>query len=173
MTVAYASSDIQSIVISPEQGGCGADHRREGARVFRLECDQCAGVVLGHTRSKVIKHIEGRGPVRDLLDTWPGWAGTISDIPLTTDEQLARDRQKKDAGTELERLQALAMAKQVGIPVPQALASALGGAGVLEDLKGEAQTLCPDGHANRPGARFCDLCGVSMRAPGGPEASAA
>jgi hypothetical protein len=70
---------------------------------------------------------------------------------------------KQSGQTELERLQAMAMAAQLGIPVPQALAASLGGIRALEEMKAEPQVLCPDGHSNRPGARFCDLCGASMQ----------
>ena len=129
-------------------------------------------MVLGHTRAKVVKIIEGRGLVNGQLDPWPGWSATVSDIPLTFDEQLSRDRTKKDGQTELERLQAMAMTAQLGIPLPSALATSLGGIRELEALKAEPQTLCPDGHANRAGSRFCDGCGVSMQVPVAAEAGA-
>ena len=161
--VAYCSSDIQSVSISSAQGGCGQTHSRGGARIFRLECEQCAGVVLGTSRPKVCKWTPEHGYRYGQTDPWPGWATAIQDIPLTFDEQLARDRGKRDGQTELEQLQALAMAKQLGIAVPQALANSLGGIRALEDLKAEPQALCPDGHSNRAGARFCDLCGTSMQ----------
>jgi hypothetical protein len=172
VAVAFASSDVQSICISEAQGGCGETHSRDGARVFRLECEKCAPVVLGHTRPKVWGWSKERGYHSGLLATWPGWAGTMTDIPLTHDEQLERTRLKQSGQTELERLQAMAMAAQLGIPVPQALATSLGGVRELEALKAEPQTLCPDGHSNRAGARFCDLCGASMQVPAAAEAGA-
>jgi hypothetical protein len=73
MTVAYARSDIQSIAISPAQGGCGQPHAKSG-KVFRLECEQCAGVVLGHNRRRVWKWAEGRGYQQGQLDNWAGWS---------------------------------------------------------------------------------------------------
>jgi hypothetical protein len=173
VTVAYCSSDVQSIAISPDQGGCGEEHSRGGARIFALDCEKCSAVVLGHSRPKVCKWSREYGYRHGQLDPWPGWASAVADIPLTFDEQLERDRMKQSGQTELERLQAMSMASQLGIPVPQALAASLGGIRALEEMKDNPQVLCPDGHANRPGAKFCDVCGVSMRAPGRPEASAA
>lgn len=160
---AYSANDIQSICISPGQGGCGETHSRDGARFFAVTCPQCEGVIMGHTRPKVCRWTKERGYQYHQLDPWPGWASSITDIPLTFDEQLERERVKATGQTELERLQAMAMAAQLGIPVPQALASALGGVRALEEMRGDPQVLCPDGHVNRPGARFCDLCGTSMK----------
>jgi hypothetical protein len=173
MTVAYCRSDIQSIAVSPDQGGCGQVHSKGGAAVFKLDCDQCAAVVLGHTRPKVWKWKEGIGHQQGQLDNWDGWASTITDIPLTPTELLERDRTKRTGQTELERLQAMTMAHQLGIPVPEALAASLGGVRALEEMRADPQVICSAGHANRPGARFCDLCGTSMQAPGAEEASAA
>lgn len=162
---AFSSSDIQSISIPGEAGGCGMEHSRNGSRIFAVDCPQCEGVILGHTRPKVCKWTPDRGYQYHQLDPWPGWAAALQDIPLTFDEQLERDRMKQTGQTELERLQAMAMAAQLGIPVPQALAASLGGIQALDQLKSEPQVICPDGHSNRPGARFCDLCGASMQAP--------
>jgi hypothetical protein len=67
----------------------------------------------------------------------------------------------------------MTMAHQLGIPVPEALAAPLGGVRALEELRADPQVICPQGHANRPGARFCDLCGTSMQAPDSGEANAA
>jgi ribosomal protein L24E len=170
---AYSSSDVQSISIPPSAGGCGEVHRRDDARVFRLECGKCSAVVLGLGRPKVCRWTKERGYQYRQLDPMPGWASAVQDIPLTFDEQLERERMKTTGQSELERLQAMAMAVQLGIPVPQALASALGGVRALEELKAEPQVICPDGHSNRPGARFCDLCGGSMHAPRAAESNAA
>jgi ribosomal protein L24E len=170
---AYSSTDVQSIAISPGQGGCGQEHRRDGARVFRLECEKCAAVVLGHDGPKTCRWTKERGYQYHQPNPWPGWASAVQDIPLTFDEQLDRDRMKQTGQTQLERLQAMAMAAQLGIPVPQALASALGGVRALEELKEAPQVICADGHSNRAGARFCDLCGCSMQAPAAAESSVA
>lgn len=165
--VAYCSSDIQSVSISPEQGGCGQAHSRDGARVFRLECDKCSAAVLGHDRPKVVGWSKERGYMPGQLDVWSGWSATLQDIPMTFDERLERDRTRQTGQTELERLQAMALAKTMGIPVPQALATSLGGVQALAELQDAPQVICSQGHANRPGARFCDLCGASMQVPGG------
>jgi hypothetical protein len=162
---AYTRSDVQSITISPAQGGCGQCHSRDGARVFQLECPKCTAVVLGHNRPRVWKWSKERGYSAGHADNWAEWTASITDIPLTPDEQLERDRTKSTGQTELERLQAMAIAAQLGIPVPQALATSLGGVRALEELRSDPQVICPDGHANRPGARFCDICGTSMQVP--------
>jgi hypothetical protein len=172
MTVAYCRSDIQSIAVSPAQGGCGEVHAKGDAPVFRLDCDKCAAVVLGHNRPRVLKWKEGIGHQKNQLDGWDGWASVITDIPLTPDELLERDRMKRGSESEMQRLSALAMCSQLGIPVPQSLATALGGVAALEQMRGEPQVICPQGHSNPAGARFCNLCGTSM-APPAEEASAA
>ena len=167
---AYTRSDVQSIRISPGQGGCGQEHSRNGARVFQLDCPECTAVVLGHNRPRVWKWSKERGYTAGHADVWPEWSATLQDIPLTPDEQMERERTRSTGQTELERLQAMAIAAQLGIPVPQALATSLGGVRALEDLRSDPQIICLDGHSNRPGARFCDLCGVSMQVLAEPDA---
>jgi hypothetical protein len=154
---AFCSSDVQSVNISPAQGGCGQAHSRDGARVWRLECEKCSAVVLGHSRPKVTK----------WLDKTRGYQRGQLDIPLTYDEQLERERVKATGQSQMEQLTALSLAKTMGIEVPGALASMLGGTRALEELQSDPQVICPQGHANRAGARFCDLCGVSMQVPEG------
>jgi hypothetical protein len=171
--VAYCRSDINEISISPAHGGCGRPHAKGGSRIFQLECEQCEAAVLGHNRPRVWKWREGRGYQQGQLDNWDGWAAALQDVPLTPDEEIERDRVHQTGRTELERLQAMAMANQLGIPVPEALASSLGGVRALEEMRADPQVICPLGHSNRVGAKFCDLCGTSMQAPAGPEASAA
>jgi hypothetical protein len=172
MTVAYCRSDIQSIAISSAQGGCGQPHAKAG-QVFKLDCDKCAGVVLGHNRPRVVKWKEGIGHQKNQLDNWDGWTSVISDIPLTPDELLERDGVKRTGESDMQRLSALAMCHQLDIPLPQSLATALGGIRALEEMRGEPQVVCAQGHSNRAGARFCDLCGTSMQAPEAEEATAA
>jgi hypothetical protein len=170
---AFTRSDVQSITIPSTSGGCGQCHSRDGARIFKLDCPQCSAVVLGHNRPKVWKWSAERGYSAGHTDTWSEWSATLQDIPLTPDEAVERDRTRSTGQTELERLQAMAIAAQLGIPVPQALATSLGGVRALEELRSDPQVICAGGHANRPGARFCDLCGVSMQAPAGQAVSAA
>lgn len=160
---AYSASDIQSIAISRDQGGCGELHERGGARYFAVDCPSCSAVILGDTRPKVCRWDKTRGYQHGQMDSWPGWSSELSSIPLTWDEQLEGERMKATGQTEMERLQPMAMAAQLGIPVPQALAAHLGGIQALEAMKAEPQVICADGHANRPGARFCDLCGPRCR----------
>jgi hypothetical protein len=170
---AYCSSDIQSIAISAEMGGCGQSHSRDGARVFKLDCPECSTVVLGHNRPKVTKWLDKtRGYQRGQLDGWPGWSATVSEIPLTYDEQLQRDRDKRTGQSQMEQLTALSMAKQMGIEVPGALASMLGGVQALAELQEAPQVICRDGHSNRAGARFCDTCATSMQVADGAEGGA-
>lgn len=136
-------------------------------------CPSCSAVILGDTRPKVCRWDKNRGYQHGQMDSWPRWSSELSSIPLTWDEQLERERMKATGQTEMERLQPMAMAAQLGIPVPQALAAHLGGIQALEAMKAEPQVICADGHANRPGARFCDLCGTSMQVTAETEASVA
>jgi hypothetical protein len=170
--VAFCSSDIQSISIPAGQGGCGQAHSRDGARVWKLDCPACSAVVLGENRAKVWGWSKERGYMPGQADVWLGWSATIQNIPPTFDERLERDRTKQSGQSELERLQAMALAKTMGIPVPQALATSLGGVQALAELEEVPQLLCQQGHSNRAGARFCDTCATSMQVTGDPEGGA-
>lgn len=77
MTV-YARSDVVSVALSKDHGGCGAVHSRpvtHGApvMVWALDCHQCA----------------------DHLRSDPLWVTDTEEIPETPDEQKARERREE------------------------------------------------------------------------------
>ena len=57
----YARSDVCSIAIPKESGGCGAQHTRKVTRgvpekVFAITCPPCEGYLKGDQRPKILKY---------------------------------------------------------------------------------------------------------------------
>ena len=74
----YARSDVMSVGVSPDAGGCGKTHSRpvtDGApaRLFELDCPQCSTV----------------------LKDDPQWTEHHDDLPKTPDEQVKIDEEAK------------------------------------------------------------------------------
>lgn len=150
MTV-YARSDIASVFIPAEGfGGCGVRHGRpvhEGApvKVWQLDCLAC----------------------ENQLRRDPHWSSTHAEIPETYDQTLIRERDEKMGKLDRENQLAAALielGKLGNLPqaLAQAFAPALSAAGAT--VAG-AEMLCPSGHPNAPGQKFCGECGASMHGP--------
>lgn len=74
----YARSDVVSVGVSPDAGGCGDSHGRpvvDGApsKVFELDCPQCTAVLQYDVQ----------------------WSKHSDDVPKTPDEQQAIDEEAK------------------------------------------------------------------------------
>lgn len=88
MTV-YARSDVMSVSLSRDHGGCGATHSRpvthgSPVKVWSLQCPTCEN----HLRSD------------------PKWAANTGDIPETPDEVKVReDREKKGESSHSANLE--------------------------------------------------------------------
>lgn len=145
----YARSDISSVGISADgHGGCGQAHSRPvtngaPARVWMLECVLC---------EQHLRHD-------------PLWSTTLSEIPETHDERLAREDFDKRGAMDKDALMAAALARLTGLELPDTLAAKM--SGVRPSITAGA-VLCPAGHVNRAGAKFCTECGSPVPVAGGP-----
>ena len=156
----YAASNRMAVTVSPEgHGGCGVTHSRpvhEGkpADQWALDCPPC----------------------EDYLRSDTGWSSTIVEVPETYDEGKAREQAEKSGKLDREKqLQnAIIELGQLG-QLPKALGEVLAPllGGVPAALIGTV--VCPDGHDNAAGVKFCGECGQPMSRPvtaaaiGGPQ----
>lgn len=151
----YARSDLAYVFVSDAHGGCNSAHSRPvehgaPAKVWKLSCELCA----------------------DQLRKDPHWSSTPEDIPLTFDEQTARDRAEKSGKLDRENQLASALIElgKLG-DLPQAIGAAvaaiLGGAqaqAITNHVPGEM--VCAGcGNGQPGGARFCNQCGSAMSQP--------
>lgn len=143
MTI-YARSDISAVTLSSAHGGCGLTHSRPApggnpVKLWALSCPQCED----HLRSD-----------RD-------WSPTIPDIPETPDEKSAREDWERRGAKDRDNVLALALAKLAGVELPESITGMIGGklphTAALEGL-----VVCPSGHENRAGGKFCGECGLSL-----------
>lgn len=142
----FARADVAGVSVSPEHGGCGQFHGRpvvQGAPValWELSCPPCED----HLRSD------------DL------WSANVSKIPETPDEIAAHEDWQRRSEKDTQFLLALTLAKMAGQPIPESMLRQLSGQVAPAAISGAV--LCPDGHENAGGARFCSECGASMSAP--------
>ena len=172
----YARSDVMSVSISAENGGCGrpGGHSRPvikgaPARIFKLDCPPCESYLKGDRKPKILKyHTDPKTgqSVRQerIADGDPMWGSTPDTIPLTPDEDRTNTTRQERGRMQIEMIQALAAMRSTGIQVP---AEALW---LLEReipegvLKGTV--VCANGHDNATGLKFCGECGVSMATRG-------
>ena len=141
----YARSDLSATNLSAAHGGCGQIHTRpapggEPVTLWALTCPQC----------------------ETHLRTDPLWSSTVSEIPETHDEQSDREDWAKRGAHDLQYIQAMAAAKQVGLEIPETMIRALMGKG-SNIFPASGEMICRNDHANPPGMDFCGKCGVSMR----------
>jgi hypothetical protein len=92
------------------------------------------------------------------------WAPTIEEIPATFDEQRAAERFKVRGAAEQQALLTAAVAQLAGFTraeMPESLRK------MMSALPAHvpAQIVCPQGHAQSPGNRFCGMCGSAMSQP--------
>ncbi|MHB1430621.1 MAG: hypothetical protein ACYCVZ_00675 [Streptosporangiaceae bacterium] len=150
----YARSDIVSITIPAESGGCGSPHIRgigpDGTSdaVFAVTC----------------------GPCESKLETDPMWASSTADVPLTFDEEKAAEQFERIGAQQQAALLTAAVARLAGMAGPEISPVIKGMISGQRALPGPVM-VCPAGHAgNVPGARFCAMCGTPMSAVRGPRA---
>ena len=148
----FARSDIQSIRIGPEHGGCGTPHLREIGQdgypvaVWALDCPACEGFLQG-----------------DAM-----WSKTVADIPLTLDEDLAARQYEKIGAQQQSALLTAAVARLAGFDGVEISPVIKGMISGQRPVPGPVMT-CPSGHAgNVPGARFCAQCGAALSAVASP-----
>jgi hypothetical protein len=150
----YARSDLMSISVPVTSGGCGSVHTRPvsrgvPARTWKLDCDKgCESYLRGDAKMKIIKVIPG--------DKEQG-------IPGRMEHHINKVRTEKGA-QELQYLAALGQLKQMGIAVPDNAMWLLERTFDPRIVKGSV--VCPDGHENAAGTKFCGECGVTMNTKG-------
>lgn len=159
MTV-FARSDLMSVSISPQHGGCGNTHSRpvhEGspAKLWALTCDDGC---------------------EDILRSDPHWSAHPADIPETPDEKTTREVQERQGKRDAEDATALSIQEIAKIPgALEKMVKALSGQNGKDDPNQGKQTkasemdACPNDHKVPTGSKFCPECGANMNdAPKGP-----
>jgi hypothetical protein len=165
----YARSDVCAISIPVTSGGCGNSHTRpvrNGApdKDFRLDCPQCEGFLKGDRRPQVLRYEidpETKTVVSQqrVADADPHWASSPYATPETPDEKKTHKRQMEMGEKQLAILQAWTAAKNAGIEVPS---EALFMANHYLPGITKGMTICPNGHDNHSGAKFCSECSIPM-----------
>lgn len=174
--VLFSRSDVMSVNISVESGGCGrtGGHTRPvikgaPAKTFRLDCPPCESYLRGDRKPKILKYQidkntgqsirQERVPDGDSL-----WSSTPDTVPLTPDEERTNTTRTERGRMQIEMLQALASIRATGINVPAEALYLLERELPEGVLKGTV--LCANSHDNVAGAKFCAECGVAMNVRG-------
>lgn len=172
----YARSDLMSVSIPTDIGGCGKTHTRPvsrgvPAKVWKLDCAQgCESYLRGDGKPKVIKVIPGdkdRGvPSRmeHVVDAHPQWSTTPEGIPPTPDEEHVHRIRTEKGAQELQMLQALVAMRGSGMSIPDNAMWLL--EQNFDPRLIHGKVICNNGHDNVPGSRFCHDCGIKMAAQG-------
>ena len=169
----YARSDVASVTVPVQSGGCGATHSRAvtrgaPAKVFAIDCpDHCEPHLRGDRRpKKLVYQIDkntGQAVRQErVADADPMWSSTPDTIPLTPDEERTNTTRSERGAMQIQMLQALAAIRQTGIDIPAEAMWLLERevpAGVLQGT-----VLCANNHDVPAGLKFCGECGVSMAA---------
>jgi len=145
----YSRSDVAAVTVPVAGfGGCGNTHSRpvvNGApeKTWALDCPPC----------------------EDHLRHSDQWSATVTEIPETYDETKAREQAEKSGKLDRENQLAAAIIElgklgQLPDALGQVLAPMLGGAPAA--LIGKV--VCPQGHDNPAGQKFCGDCGSAMSA---------
>ena len=151
----YARSDLVSVHVSPAHGGCQeGTHRRPvehgaPAKIWRLDCPDC----------------------ENFLRSDPLWSTTVSEIPETHDERIAREDFEKRGAKDKDAIMTLALARLAGVDpalLPDSLTRMISGA----QAHIPQTVACPAGHLNPLDQRFCGQCGQKVGSPALPAAAA-
>jgi hypothetical protein len=145
MTI-YAASSLVHVAVSAAHGGCLSGHSRpveDGApaKIWALDCPACS----------------------DHLRHDPLWSSTLSELPETHDEKISREDFDKRGARDKDQVLALALAKLAGVELPESLLRPI--TGNMPHRPVEALMECPNGHAGKPGFKFCATCGEPMQQP--------
>jgi hypothetical protein len=146
----FAPSDISEINVSTAHGGCGQRHARgtdetgQPVQPWGITCPSCETFLAS----------EGR------------FSKTVDGIKETFDETLAREAWETKGIKDRDALLAVAMARMAGVsqsqipPTVQRMIS-----GLQPHIPVAGEMICPKGHTNVPGGRYCSACGAQMSAP--------
>lgn len=170
---AWARRDIMCVSVPASSGGCGREHRRPEHRGqlvadWGLDCEPCAGFLLGRGRQPVIQFTPGdpRNGIppqqRRVSPGDPCWSGTPEDIPMTPDEIRHRTMSKARAARGRDEASSRAIAALMGAHAPGELMSVLsGGTPFIAATNGD-RVRCPQGHDNHRGMDYCGRCGSRL-----------
>ena len=167
----YARNDLQLVSIPSSSGGCGNSHSRpvrNGApdKTFRLDCPPCESYLRGDRKAKILKTTPGdpklQIPAKQerVADCDPHWSSTPESVPLTPDELKTNSTRTERATSQIQMIQALAALRSAGVDVPFETQWLMDRELPSQLIKGT--TLCPTGHDNAAGVKFCGECGLSM-----------
>lgn len=172
--VLYARRDVCSVSIPRSSGGCGETHIRPvhngaPAEEFRLTCPLCESYLKGDHKPKILRTTPGNKetgtPAKQerVADSDPMWSSTPDTIPLTPDEIQVNHVIKERGEQQLKALESLIALKSAGIDIttrPDVLFF-LRKSGLTDEVI-QGAVLCPTGHSNTGGVKFCGECGASM-----------
>lgn len=175
----YARSDLMSVSIPPASGGCGHTHSRPvdkgvAARNWRLDCQPCEDYLRGAGKPKLLKTTPGDPklgiPAKQerVADADPHWGSTPESVPLTPDEHASNAVREQRGRQQIELIQALAALRASGINVPPEAAWLLDRELPASLVKGTI--VCPNGHDNAAGGKFCAECSAPMNSRAAIEA---
>jgi hypothetical protein len=167
----YARSDLMSVGIPVTSGGCGTQHSRPvrngvPEREWGLDCPPCESYLKGDRKPKILKTTPGDPklniPAKQerVADCDPHWSSTPDSVPLTPDELRVNATRTERATNQIQMIQALAALRAAGVEVPFETQWLMERELPSKLIKGT--TLCPIGHDNLAGAKFCAECGISM-----------
>lgn len=170
----FARRDVCSVSIPVTSGGCGNTHSRpvrDGApgKEFRLDCPLCEGYLKGDRKQRVLRTTPGNKeagiPAKQerVADADPMWSSTPDTIPLTPDETQVNHVKKERGEQQLRALESLITLKAAGIDITTRpdLMFFLRESGLTDGMI-HGSIVCPNGHDNTAGVKFCGECGVSM-----------
>ena len=172
--VLYARSDVCSISIPVASGGCGDTHSRPvrngvPSEEFKLTCTPCEAHLKGDRKPKVLRTTPGNKEIgipakqERVPDSDPMWSSTPDSIPLTPDEIQVNHVIKERGEQQLKALESLIALKAAGVDIttrPDVLFF-LQKSGLTDSMI-QGSVLCPLGHDNTAGVKFCSECGISM-----------
>ena len=169
----YARSDLMSVSIPVASGGCGSLHTRpvrNGVKdkEFELDCPPCESYLSGERKPKILTTIPGNPKAgipatqKRVADADPMWSSSPETIPLTPDEQSVNATRTERATSQIQMIQALAALRAAGTDIPFETAWLMEKELPSSFIKG--MVICPNGHNNIAGAKFCSECAVSMTA---------
>ena len=172
----YARSDLRFVTIPPESGGCGDSHSRpvrNGApdKIWKLDCLPCESYLKGDRKPRILKTTPANKEAgiaakqERLADCDPMWSSTPESIPLSPDEARTKHVKIEKGEQQLRALESLIALKAGGIDImsrPEVLYY-LQNSGLTDGMI-QGQLLCPLGHENAAGIKFCGECGIGMTA---------
>lgn len=167
----YARSDLMSVSIPSDNGGCGVSHSRPvhgGAPVkeWGLDCPPCEEYLKGTRKPQILKTTPGDPKLgipskqERVADSDPHWSSTPESVPLTPDEQKVNATRTERATSQIQMIQALAALKAAGVDVPFEAQWLMERELPSQLIKGTV--ICSLGHNNPAGLKFCGECGISM-----------